>query len=299
MSGLTSPDTGRTYGTKRTCRAFGVSRSSYYAWKTGKDPHRPSVPTRKRGPKTTLTDDELLGLIRDDLATSPFVGEGHRKVWARLRVQKDVRVSRKRLLRLMREANLLSPRRRPQGPVQLHEGTIITEAPGIVWGTDGARILTADDGWVWSFFCVEHWNAECLGYHVTKRGTRFAALEPVAMAITDIYGSVHADVARGLSLRLDHGCQYLADHFLKQIRYWGIAPSFAFVAEPQTNGVAERFIRTLKEQAVYGRVFQNVEEVRAAVAAFVETYNTEWRLEKLGFKTPREAREQFDRALAA
>jgi transposase InsO family protein len=299
MSGLTSPDTGKAYGTKRTCRAFGVSRSSYYAWSKRKDPGRPLVPAQKRGPKTTLTDDELLTLVRDDLAVSPFSGEGHRKVWARLRVVKDVRVSRKRLLRVMREANLLSPRRRSQGPTKLHEGTITTQEPGVVWGTDGARILTADEGWVWSFFCVEHWNAECVGYHVTKRGTRFAALEPVAMALADLYGSVHADVARGLSLRLDHGCQYLADHFQKQIRYWGIAPSFAFVAEPQTNGVAERFIRTMKEQAVYGRVFRNAEEVRAAVAAFVETYNNEWRLEKLGFMTPREAREQFDRALAA
>jgi transposase InsO family protein len=119
------------------------------------------------------------------------------------------------------------------------------------------------------------------------------------MALSKTYGSVRSDVARGLSLRLDHGCQYLADHFQKQIRYWGIAPSFSFVAEPQTNGVAERFIRTMKEQAIYGRVFKNVEEVRAAVAAFVETYNNEWRLEKLGFMTPREARETYDQALAA
>lgn len=299
MSGRTSPDTGQTYGTQRTCRAFGVSRSSYYAWKERKAPGHPSIPAQKRGPKTTLTDDELLTLVRDDLAASPFSGEGHRKVWARLRVLKGIRVSRKRLLRVMREANLLSPRRQSPGVAKLHEGVITTQEPGVVWGTDGARILTADDGWVWSFFCVEHWNAECVGYHVTKRGTRFAALEPVAMALTTIYGSVRPDVARGLSLRLDHGCQYLADHFLKQIRYWGIAPSFAFVAEPQTNGVAERFIRTMKEQAVYGRVFKNAEEVRAAVAAFVETYNNEWRLEKLGFKTPREAREMHELAVAA
>lgn len=87
-------------------------------------------------------DVELLVLIRDDLAASPFVGEGHRKVWARLRVQKDVRVSRKRLLRVMREANLLSPRRRPQAPAQLHQGVITTQEPGVTWGTDGARILT-------------------------------------------------------------------------------------------------------------------------------------------------------------
>lgn len=51
--------------------------------------------------------------------------------------------------------------------------------------------------------------------------------------------SAHA--GRGLALRVDHGTQYTADDFLNQVRFWGIAPSFAFVAEPQTNGVAERF----------------------------------------------------------
>ncbi len=46
---------------------------------------------------------------------------------------------------------------------------------------------------------------------------------------------------------MDHGTQYLSDHFLNQLRYWGITPSFAFVEQPQTNGVAERFNRTLKD----------------------------------------------------
>ena len=64
--------------------------------------------------------------------------------------------------------------------------------------------------------------------------------------------------------------QYLSDHFLKQIRYWGVHPSFGFVEEPETNGVAERWNRTLKEQAIHGRIFQNLEAVRAAVADFVE-----------------------------
>ena len=90
---------------------------------------------------------------------------------------------------------------------------------------------------------------------------------------------------------LDHGTQYTSDHFLKQIRFWGITPSFAFVAEPQTNGVAERFNRTLKEQGIYGRIFANVEEVRTAVDEFVTRYNAHWRLEKLGFQTPLEARQ--------
>ncbi|MEX3583417.1 MAG: integrase core domain-containing protein [Burkholderia sp.] len=67
----------------------------------------------------------------------------------------------------------------------------------------------------------------------------------------------------------------------------------------QTNGVAERFNRTMKEQAIHGRLFNNVEEIRAAAVAFKERYNREWRLEKLGFKTPLEARQAALLLLAA
>ena len=89
------------------------------------------------------------------------------------------------------------------------------------------------------------------------------------------------DIARGLQMRMDSGTQYLADHFLTQIRYWGMQASFAFIEQPQTNGVAERFNRTLKEQVVHGRVFQNREALRGAVTAFVELYNEHWRIEKI------------------
>jgi transposase InsO family protein len=51
-------------------------------------------------------------------------------------------------------------------------------------------------------------------------------------------------------LRMDHGSQYTSDDFRNQLKFWGDTASFAFVAEPQTNGVAERFNRTLKEQAI-------------------------------------------------
>jgi transposase InsO family protein len=83
------------------------------------------------------------------------------------------------------------------------------------------------------------------------------------------------------------------------MRFWGITPSYAFVAEPQTNGVAERFNRTMKEQAIHGRIFKNLEEVRAAAIAFRNQYNRDWRLEKLGFKSPLEARQERLMKLAA
>ena len=70
--------------------------------------------------------------------------------------------------------------------------------------------------------------------------------------------------------------QYLSDHFTNQIKFWGIQPSYAFVAEPQTNGVAERFNRTLKEQIIHGRIYRNIAELRDAVRDFVELYNAQW-----------------------
>jgi transposase InsO family protein len=55
-------------------------------------------------------------------------------------------------------------------------------------------------------------------------------------------------VACGLALRMDHGTQYLSDHFVNQACFRGIEASYAFLEQPQTNGVAEGFHSTLKEQ---------------------------------------------------
>ena len=92
----------------------------------------------KSGPRPSASDAELLDLIRRDLAASPFRGEGHRKVWGRLHFGQKLRVSRKRVLRLMRENQLLSPYRGRQGEPRAHNGTIITEALNLMWGPDGS-----------------------------------------------------------------------------------------------------------------------------------------------------------------
>jgi putative transposase len=301
LSATISLTSAKTYGVERVCTIWEQPCSSFYAWRRSNniDSAEPATPAQQCGPKTELSDTELLGKIQADLARSPFRGEGHRKVWARLRVVDEVRVSRKRILRIMRKNQLLSPYRCRKTTGPKHTGTIITEAPNVMWGTDGTRILTVDDGYVWLFSAVEHWSAECVGWHVVKHGTRYAALEPIAMALHDIYGGVQAGVARGLSLRMDHGTQYLSDHFLKQVRFWGIQPSFAFVCEPETNGVAERFNRTLKEQAIYGRVFRNIHEVRSAVADFINKYNQQWLIGKLGYRSPDQARREYFQAVAA
>lgn len=293
MSGETSEGTGKSYGLERVCRVLELPRSTIYAQQARESAKVVPLFAQRRGPKPKVSHADLLAAIRGDLEASPFTGEGHRKVWARLRILHGIRVSRARVLRLMRENALLSPHRRPQGAPNLHDGTITTDRPNDMWGTDGIRIETVDEGWVWVFAAVDHFDACCVGLHAVKTGNRFAALQPIAQGLQAEFGATGADAGRGLTLRMDHGTQYTADDFLNQVKFWGIAPSFAFVAEPQTNGVAERFNRTLKEQAIHGRVFRNVEEVRTAVTQFKDRYNRHWRLEKLGFMSPLEARQAY------
>lgn len=93
------------------------------------------------------------------LADSPFTGEGHRKVWARLR-QRGIRTSKARTLGLMRQADLLAPGgpRRVLGP-RVHDGTIVTAALDLMWGTDATGAWMLEDGLVSIFAVVERPSA--------------------------------------------------------------------------------------------------------------------------------------------
>ncbi|MGY6411616.1 MAG: IS3 family transposase [Alkalilacustris sp.] len=286
MAGSVSPATGRAYGVARVCKVWGVPRSSFHlARRLARDPA--SVrPKSRRGPKPSVSDAALLEAIRADLARSPWSGEGHRKVWARLRVLDGLKFGRKRVLRLMRAHNLLSPHRARPRPEEDHDRKIVTDAPNVMWATDGTQITTVRDGKVWLFATVEHWNAEALGWHVSKRGTRREALQATRMAVRQQFGHLGRDAARGVQLRHDHGSCFMADEFQTQIRAWGMTPSYAFVGRPETNGVVERFFRTLKEQIVHGRVYETIEDVREAVRAFIARYNAQWLVEKNGYLSP-------------
>jgi putative transposase len=237
-----------------------------------------------------MSDVALTAAIRDVLAASPFHGEGHRKVWARLR-HAGTRTSLRRVLRLMREHDLLAPTRMgsTRGP-RTHDGTIIPETVDTMWGTDLTAAFTSE-GQAAVFIAVDHCSAECAGIHAHARANRFEALEPIRQGVRRHFGGFAAAVARGLKIRHDHGSQYMSDHFQKEIAFLGIESSPAFVRAPEGNGCAERFIRTLKENLLWVRTFETIEELRQALLAFRETYNTKWLIERHGFISPADFRQ--------
>jgi transposase InsO family protein len=102
-----------------------------------------------------------------------------------------------------------------------------------------------------------------------------------------------------LQARHDHGSQYLSDAFQAEWRFLGIESSPAFVREPEGNGVAERFIRTLKEQGLWVQTFDTVEDLRLALLEFKARDHREWLMERHGHQTPAAVRAQGPQRKAA
>jgi putative transposase len=293
MSQATSPSSGKPYGLARVCRVWGIARSTVY-WQR----HERAIPAARRGPLGPCADDELVAHIRRLLEASPFPGEGYRKVWARLR-HGGLRTSPRRVLRLMRAHQLLAPTRQghPHGP-KVHDGTIISEHVDTMWGTDMTATCTRQEGQVAIFIAVDHCSAECVGIHAAKQGTRFEALEPIRQGVCTCFGAFGQDIAHGLVLRHDHGSQYMSHVFQEALTFLGIASSPAFVREPEGNGCAERFIRTLKETLLWLKTFDTVEELRLALHAFQRQYNETWLIGRHGYKAPAQVRQEQRCALA-
>jgi transposase InsO family protein len=186
----------------------------------------------------------------------------------------------------MRENQLLAPHRVGRPKTKAHEGTITTPAVDQRWGTDMPQTVTLRDGPAYVFVAVDHGNTECVGIHADRSGNRFQALEPIRQGVRHHFGAIAEGLAAGLQLRFAtpprpwielHGPwavrQRRRRYFQDEIAFLGIASSPSFVREPEGNGVAERFIRTLKENLLWGRSFETIEELRQALIDFADRYN--------------------------
>ena len=100
MSCVISPVTGKPYGLAAVCRVWRVARSGVYRYLSASP-----TAVHRRGPLGAMWDEALTTAIRGVLSASPFHGEGHRKVWARLR-HAGTRTSLRRVLRLLRGEDL-------------------------------------------------------------------------------------------------------------------------------------------------------------------------------------------------
>jgi putative transposase len=295
VSQALSPATGRAYSLARVARVWRMSRAMVYRHRAMDGAAAAPRPAR-RGSVGACSDAELLGHIRAQVLGSRLHGEGYRKIWARLR-HAGVRTSARRVRRLMGRHGLLAPHRVGRPERRVHDGTITTAAVDVMWGTDMTETVTLEEGRARVFVAVDHCSGECVGSHAAASGNRFEALEPIRQGVLRHFGAIGRDVAEGLALRHDHGSNYMSGDFQSEIRFLGVESSPSFVREPEGNGVAERFIRTLKENFLWVHTFDTIEELRCALQDFVAHYNATWLVARHGYRTPNQIRAE-QRSLA-
>jgi transposase InsO family protein len=155
--------------------------------------------------------------------------------------------------------------------------------------------ITTGEGQVCVFIAVDHCTAECVGVHAAKSGNRFEALEPIRQGVREYFGGFDRGIAAGLAIRHDHGSASMSDDFRRELTFLAITSSPSFVREPEGNGCAERFIRTLKANLLWVRSFATVAELAEALREFKRTYNQQWLIERHGFRTPAQARSDRSR----
>jgi putative transposase len=288
VSRAISPATSHAYGLARVARVWHLSRATVYSHRAAPDPAASAGWTR-RGPVGACSDTVLLEHIRAQILGSRLHGEGYRKVWARPR-HAGIRTSARRVRRLMGQNGLLAPHRVGRPEQRAHDGTITTTVVDAMWGTDMTEAVTVRDGRARVFVAVDHCSGECVGNHAARSGNRFEALEPVRQGVLRHFGAIEKGVAKGLSLRHDHGSNYMSGDFQDEIGFLGIESSPSFVRQPEGNGVAERFIRTLKENFLWVHTFDTIDELRRGLQEFVAHYNATWLVARHGYRTPNQIR---------
>jgi putative transposase len=273
----------------QACKVFGLSRAAYYASRKPERP-APKLTVIQGGLSTTATKEERLRAgIRQIVDDHPAWGV--RKVWATLRREPHgLKASRRRIWALMKDMGLcLDAERRDREAAG--RGHVVVEEPNRRIATDLTTVVTKEDGLVAVPIVIDCGCRSMLALDVSKSQESTAVLAPVRAALADAFG-VRDNVPEGFELLSDHGPQYTGSDCAALCDDWNVEQLFAPVGRPTGNAVAERVIRTMKEECIWLRDWTSAAELLAALRAWMTTYNDVRPHQALAWQTPTERRRE-------
>lgn len=270
---------------ERWCRLAEVSRAGYYRrWQA-------SAPRRE---ETGLRD----AIQRLALAHRRY---GYRRI-AALLGREGWQANHKRVLRLMREDNLLCLGRKPFVPVTTdsrHGWRVVPnlargmELTGLdqLWVADITYIHLAE-AFVYLAVILDAFSRKVIGWGLATHLRAELAIEALDMAI-----EARRPAPGSLIHHSDRGVQYACGDYAARLKAHDIAPSMSRVGNPYDNAKAERFMRTLKEEEVGSRAYRDVDDARASIGVFIETvYNRQRLHSALDYLSPEEYEESMPRS---
>jgi len=259
------------------CQVLGVSESGFYAWRT-----RP--PCRRR-----REDAQLLQEIRQAFVT-------HRGRYGSPRIHRELkdqgrRIARKRVARLMREAQM-SARRKPRRVQTTKRDATHPVAPNLLnreltaaephtqWVTDITSIPTTQ-GWLYLAVLLDLSSRAVVGWSMSARCDEALAESALTMAVA------RRRPRAGLVHHSDRGCQYTSRAYRHRLEHMGAVVSISRKGNCWDNAVMESFFGSLKEECVGSQVYSSQEQARQALFEYLEIYyNRRRRHSTLGYVSP-------------
>ena len=274
---------------KRVAEALGVSRSQLS--------ERLSGVRRPRSTYSKVGDADLLAPLRTLVDERPTYG--YRRITALLnreRLKNALpRLNHKRIYRLMSQNRMLLQRYTGKPPTRAHEGKIITIRPNLRWTSDGLEIACWNGEVVRVAFALDTCDREVMAWCANAGGISGEMIRDLMVeSVERRFGN--EGVPHPIQWLSDNGSCYRAHETVEFAIRLGLVPCFTPVRSPQSNGMAEAFVKTFKRDYVYVHDRPDAQTVLSQLSAWFEDYNESHPHKALRMKSPREFIRSFQPA---
>ncbi|WP_198173324.1 IS3 family transposase [Cupriavidus sp. USMAA2-4] len=275
---------------KTVCEVLGVARSGVAVkqvrssnWQDGRSA-RPA------------DDTELVEEIQAHVAHLPTYG--YRRIWALLRRSREMVgapcINHKRVYRVMREHHLLLRRPGVRRDKRRHDGRVAVDQSNTRWCSDGFEFRCDDGTPLRVTFALDCCDREAISWAATTGGHSGDVVRDVMLAaVEQRFGTAQA--AQPIDWLTDNGSAYIDHRTRSFARELGLEPLTTPVRSPQSNGMAESFVKTMKHNYVAYMDKSDAPTALSRLAVAFEHYNERHPHKALNYRSPRE----FRRAVAS
>jgi len=237
-------------------------------------------------------DEALLPLIESVCAKR--ASNGYRRVTARLnrlrRAANEPTVNHKRIYRIMKQNDLLLPRYTGRVDERCHNGTVITLKSNLRWCSDGFEIRCWNNEVVRVAFSLDCCDREVMRYVATTAGISGEMVQDLLVESLEYRFGSSTHTPHPIEWLTDNGSCYIKKETRDFAKDLGFIVCTTPVRSPQSNGMAEAFVKTFKRDYVYLNDLPDAITVMEQLAHWIEDYNETHPHKGLKMKSPREYR---------
>lgn len=267
------------------CHLGRVSRAGYYRWLVEAAPAQTDIALR-----------HCIQLLA--LANKHY---GYRRITVELRRQGYV-VNTKRVLRLMREDNLLVLRRKSFVPQTTDSGHVFPIAPNLIrelvptgldqiWVAD-ITYVRLQQAFIYLAVVLNAFSRKVVGWALEDHLRAELAIAALDMAL-----AARKPRPNSLIHHSDRGIQYASVDYVRRLRTFAIHPSMSAPGNPYHNAKAESFMKTLKQEQINAATYTTLEHARSEIGIFIEEiYNRKRLHSSIGYRPPDEFEQTLTRS---